>query len=70
MTILIHVDGLPYRISWSGTMEISRNTHEASTVLVGAASDDFKLLEISLDNKVLRRERRLLKQVYKRYAEL
>lgn len=57
MTLTVHIDGWPYRINFSGTLDVQRL--DSGDVAVRKASDDATV-KVELDEEELARSRKFL----------
>lgn len=60
MTLTVHIDGWPYRINFSGTLDVQRL--ESGDVAVRKASDDATV-KVELDEEELARSRKLIRDM-------
>lgn len=62
MTLTVHIDGWPYRISFCGTIEIAP-MWESEHVAIRRMSDDARIGSVELDEETLQKERETIAKV-------
>jgi hypothetical protein len=69
MTISVNIDGWPYKVTFSGTIDIGR-MNGTDDVGFRISSDDGKVFTVEVDEEAVKRRQELLKTVFDRMGFL